>query len=33
MLFDTYLIVDWSSNSTRKRGKDSIWLDVPQLSC
>jgi precorrin-8X/cobalt-precorrin-8 methylmutase len=27
MLFDAYLIVDWSANSTPKRGKDSsIWL-------
>ena len=26
MLFDTYLIVDWSSNAKRKKGKDSIWL-------
>src|SRR5687767_14324107 len=25
-LFDTYLIVDWSSNSSPKRGSDSIWL-------
>jgi len=24
-LFDGYLIVDWSANSTPKRGKDSIW--------
>lgn len=24
-LFDTYLIVDWSSNSSPKRGADSIW--------
>ncbi len=26
MLFDAYLIVDWSANSTPKHGKDSIWL-------
>ena len=26
MLFDAYLIVDWSSNSTPKKGADSIWL-------
>ena len=25
MLFDGYLIVDWSANSTPKTGKDSIW--------
>lgn len=24
-LFDAYLIVDWSANSTPKQGKDSIW--------
>lgn len=24
-LFDGYLIVDWSANSTPKQGKDSIW--------
>lgn len=24
-LFDSYLIVDWSANSTPKTGKDSIW--------
>lgn len=24
-LFDSYLIVDWSANSTPKRGADSIW--------
>lgn len=26
MLFDAYLIVDWSANSQPKHGKDSIWL-------
>lgn len=26
MLFDVYLIIDWSSNSTPKKGADSIWL-------
>lgn len=25
-LFDAYLMVDWSSNSRPKRGRDSIWL-------
>lgn len=25
-LFDAYLIVDWSSNSSPKKGADSIWL-------
>lgn len=25
-MFDAYLIVDWSANSTPKRGKDSIWV-------
>lgn len=25
-LFDSYLIIDWSSNSSPKRGADSIWL-------
>ena len=25
-LFDTYLIIDWSSRVSRKKGKDSIWL-------
>jgi 3(or 17)beta-hydroxysteroid dehydrogenase len=25
-LFDAYLIVDWSSNSSPKRGADSIWF-------
>jgi precorrin-8X/cobalt-precorrin-8 methylmutase len=25
-LFDSYLVVDWSSNGTPKTGKDSIWL-------
>jgi hypothetical protein len=25
-LFDAYLMVDWSSNSTPKQGADSIWL-------
>lgn len=25
-LFDNYVIVDWSANSTPKAGKDSIWL-------
>lgn len=24
--FDAYLMVDWSANSGRKRGEDSIWL-------
>ena len=24
-LFDGYLVVDWSANSTPKQGKDSIW--------
>ncbi len=24
-LFDAYLIIDWSANSTPKTGKDSIW--------
>lgn len=26
MLFDAYLVVDWSANSRPKFGKDSIWL-------
>ncbi len=26
ILFDTYLIVDWSAANTPKRGKDSIWI-------
>jgi len=26
MLFDAYIIVDWSANSKPKLGKDSIWL-------
>lgn len=26
MLFDAYLVVDWSANSRPKVGKDSIWL-------
>lgn len=26
MLFDAYLIVDWSAHSRPKRGKDSIWI-------
>jgi precorrin-8X/cobalt-precorrin-8 methylmutase len=26
VLFDTYLIVDWSANSVPKIGKDSIWI-------
>jgi hypothetical protein len=25
LLFDAYLVVDWSANSTPKQGKDSIW--------
>ena len=25
-LFGSYLAVDWSSNGTKKTGKDSIWL-------
>jgi hypothetical protein len=25
-LFDAYVIVDWSANSTPKTGKDSIWI-------
>jgi precorrin-8X/cobalt-precorrin-8 methylmutase len=25
-IFDAYLIVDWSANSSPKKGKDSIWL-------
>ena len=27
-IFDHYLMVDWSANSTPKMGKDSIWLCV-----
>lgn len=27
-LFDTYIAVDWSANSTPKTGKDSIWIAV-----
>ena len=26
MLFDAYLIVDWSAHAKPKHGKDSIWL-------
>lgn len=26
MIFDTYLIVDWSAANTPKRGRDSIWI-------
>ena len=26
MLFDTYIIVDWSAANARKRGRDSIWI-------
>lgn len=25
-IFDSYLIVDWSANSTPKTGSDSIWI-------
>lgn len=28
--FDAYLMVDWSANSRRKRGKDSIWYCLLQ---
>jgi len=26
MLFDRYLVVDWSASSVPKRGKDSVWI-------
>jgi hypothetical protein len=26
VLFDTYIIVDWSASTVPKRGKDSIWI-------
>jgi len=26
MLFDTYIIVDWSASNVPKQGKDSIWI-------
>ncbi len=25
-LFDRYVMVDWSANSTPRRGRDSIWI-------
>ena len=25
-LFDKFIFVDWSANSTRKTGQDSIWI-------
>jgi hypothetical protein len=28
MLFDRYIVVDWSANNTPKRGKDSVWICV-----
>ena len=27
-MFDRYLVVDWSANSTPKLGRDSIWIGV-----
>ena len=27
-LFDRYVVVDWSANSTPKTGKDAIWSCV-----
>ncbi len=29
-LFDVYVVVDWSANSTPKRGPDSIWTHVTE---
>jgi hypothetical protein len=29
-LFDLYVVVDWSANSTPKRGADSIWTHVTE---
>jgi len=29
-LFDVYCIVDWSANSTPKRGADSIWIGIAE---
>ena len=31
-LFDLYVVVDWSANSTPKRGPDSIWTHVTERS-
>jgi len=28
MLFDRHVVVDWSANSTPKRGVDSIWIGI-----
>jgi precorrin-8X/cobalt-precorrin-8 methylmutase len=30
MLFDVYIVVDWSASAVPKRGKDSIWYAVLQ---
>ncbi|HYN33120.1 MAG TPA: hypothetical protein VES40_10890, partial [Ilumatobacteraceae bacterium] len=27
-MFDRFVVVDWSANSTAKRGRDSIWIAV-----
>ena len=27
-MFDRFVVVDWSANSTPKRGRDSIWIAV-----
>jgi len=30
-VFDRFVVVDWSANSTPKRGRDSIWIAVHHL--
>lgn len=32
VLFDRYIVVDWSANSAPKRGKDSVWICVLDAS-
>ena len=29
-MFDRFAVVDWSANSTPKRGRDSIWIAVAE---
>ncbi len=29
-MFDRFVVVDWSANSTPKRGRDSIWIAVSE---
>ncbi len=29
-MFDRFVVVDWSANSTPKRGRDSIWIAVAE---